>query len=296
MANNLSFYGGTPFVSSNQIDLVDTYTAPGGVATFYLTNKTVPSLSSTIQAGNLEYYQFNGGFTTNQSNQSFTLATNPPIGTQMVAPGINQLVLSAFDQDTVLGVSNPRTASIPIWLVDPTTINNYKYSNLPSYPGLQISVVQLISGSNAQPSWIQMASADASGNAMTYGATGGSLYLPSIDAFTTLASTCTAGSNLLYVVAASGATTRFWPGQYISLNIGNSTSEIVHVISINYSTNVLTIDPSGVTYTHSPGETVYACGWKFWMQCTIPLNANSNTAVNLYNLGLQRLGAIRARP
>jgi hypothetical protein len=181
--------------------------------------------------------------------------------------------------------------------VDPTTINNLSYSNLPIYPGLQISVINMISGANAQTSWIQFASADASGNAMTYGATGAPLYLPPLNAFTTLASTTVMGASSLIVGAASSSSNgQFWPGEYIRINAGNPTQEILHTSATNYSTNILTIDGGGTTYSHSPGETIYGCGWKFYMQLIIPLNANNNTAVNVYNLGLEFDAAVQARP
>lgn len=287
----LGLYNGTPFASSNLVTPDDTFVSDGVTTTYTLVNKTVSQLGSTIQAGNVEYYQYNGGFTTNVGLGTFTLSSAPVAGTQIVAPGVIQAVIAAFDQPVVLGVVNPRVQSVPLWLVDPLTINNFKYEPLPSYPGLQISMVNLISGANAQISWIQFASADASGNALTYGATGAPLYLPPLDGFTTFSASASSSQVTLSVASTAG----FWAGQYVSLNIGGSSQEVVHVISLA-SPTAINLDPTGCTFPHYSGEIVYACGWKFWAQATIPVNANNNTPVNLYNLGLQRLGAIRARP
>lgn len=286
----LSFYSGTPFASNYQVTVVDTFTSNGTAGPYVLVNKTISQLAATITAGAVEYYAYNGGFTINSGANSFTLSSAPVAGIQIVAPGVNQVVIAAFDQDTVLGVTSPRTQSVPVWIIDPDTINNFKYEPLPTYPGLQISVVQLITGSNAQPSWIQFASADASGNALTFGATGAPLYLPAIDGFCTL----TASSSSSQITLLISATAGFYSGCYASIDVGTVTQEVVHVISVGASS--LNIDPTGTTYAHSASSLVFNAGYKFWIQGTIPLNANSNTPVNLYNLGLQRLGAIRARP
>ena len=129
MTSNLNFYSGTPFTTNNQVDLIDFYTADGVSATFTLVNKGVSRLGSTIQAGGTEYFQDNGGFTTNSGAGTFTLASTPVVGTQIVAPGVNQATVNAFDQDNVVGVASPRVQSIPLWIVDTSTINNYKYVN-----------------------------------------------------------------------------------------------------------------------------------------------------------------------
>lgn len=288
--SGLGFYNGTPFAVSNKVTENDYYVSNGVTTTYTLVNKSAAALGSTIQAGNVEYYQFNGGFTVNTGANTFTLSTAPPLGTQIVAPGSIQAVVAAFDQPSVLGVVNPQTASIPLWIIDKTTINNYRYDPLPTYAGLQISVVNLITGCNAIPGWFRLASADASGNSLTYGATGAPLYLPGIIGQGTLTAPATASQSVLTVSSTAG----FWPGGYVSVNIGASSVEDLHVIAI--SGNNLILDPTGVTYAHASGELIFATGFKFFLQVSIPENANNNTAVNLYNCALQRLGAIRARP
>ena len=293
---SLSIYNGTPLISSNQVSVLDLYTGTGSQTTFTVVNKPITDLGYTIQAGNVQYYAFNGGFTINTGANTFTLSSAPGLGTQIVAPGQIQAVVAAFDQPQVLGVTNPETGIIPLWIGDTVTINNFKYYQLPGYPGIQLSVANLISGAVPQTSWISFASADASGNAMTFGATGAPLYLPPLDAFTTLSSSLTPGATALFVGAASGGGTQFWPGQYIRINIGNGTQEVCHISNINYGAGIIYLDSGGVTYSHSPGKTIYACAWKFFLSCTIPTNANNNTAVNAYSIGLARLNAIRARP
>jgi hypothetical protein len=292
----LSIFNGSPLSVNNECGEDDIFTGDGTTQTFFLQNKTVAQLGSSIQAGNIIYYQENGGFTVNSGANSFTLSSAPGIGVQIVAPASTTASISAFDQPQVLGVVNPQSNNIPLYVGDITTINNYKYSPLPGYAGIQISCVNLITaGPNPQTSWITFASADASGNAMTFGATGQPLYLPSINAATTVSASAGSSATTLFITAASTNTFQFWPGQFVRINIGNSTQEVCQVIGVNYSNNSLTIAPGGTTYAHSAGETVYACAWKFWLGVFIPTNANSNTAVNAYNLGIQNLNGISAR-
>lgn len=294
MSSNLKFYLGTPFTPNNIVSLDDLFVGNGTQTTFTLANKSISDLGESIQVGNTIYYSYNGGFTTNAASGTFTLATAPGIGAQVTAPGMEQVVIAAFDQPTVLGVVNPQTAYKDIYLVDPLSINNYKYENLPTYPGIQVSVVQTISGTVAQTSWTSLASADASGNALTYGATGAPLYLPPLDGFATLLTSVSSTAPIL-TISSSASSGLFWPGNYILINPGASSQEILHVIAI-WGSNQLVLDPTGVTYPHYSGELVFACGWKAWLQLNIPTNANNNTPVNMYNLALQKLCAIRARP
>ena len=291
----LLFYNSSAFGSQSALNPVDLFTAPGSTNTFTLVNNTVATLGATIQAGATEYYQGNGGFTTNAASGTFTLAQTPPVGTQIVAPGANKLTISAFDQSTVLGVSNPRVQQTAFWMMDISSIRYYEYNPLPSYPGIFVNAVQCINGVGAQTSWIQFACADASGNSMTYGATGAPLYLPAITAVTTLSTTLTAQVSSLLGLQVTSASS-FIPGAYVVINVGNVTQEVLHIISVDSVDNILYTDTGGTSYTHYAGEYIYLSGFKAFMQLTIPVNANNGGAINLYNLGLLRLGAISARP
>jgi hypothetical protein len=240
----------------------------------------------------VEYYQFNGGFTTNSAASTFTLASTPAAGTQVVAPGITQVIVSAFDQPVVPGVATPLVGQTDCWLCDPSTINNYKYEPFPYYHGIQISVVDLISGGGISTSWIQMASADANGNALTFGATGAPLYLPPLDAQTTLSTTvCAAASTITVANIAQN----WFPAQYILINPGGITQEIRQVTLVNTVSSQLSIQNTGFSFGHAAGELIFACGYPFVIQMTVPVNAANNTPVNLYNLGLQRFCAVSAR-
>jgi hypothetical protein len=245
-------------------------------------------------AGSTEYYFYNNGFTINSGANSFTLAATPPVGTVVVAPAINQFAIAAFDQPTVAGVSNPLQQTQPFWMMDISTINNFKYTGLPNSPGIYINAVQQINGVGAQTSWISFACSNASGNAMTFGATGAGVYTAPISAFTTLASTVSAMASAMMafpVVSASA----FYPGDYFVINIGNATQELLHIISVDSTNNILYSDTGGTSYIHYASELIFACGRKFWMQLTVPVNANNGNPESLFNLTLNKLGAIQSR-
>lgn len=283
------YYSDESFTGSSQLDPVDSYVGNGVTSTFVLINKSVQRMSSTAQANSVQYYQYNGGFTKDTGNNSFTLSSVPPLNSQIVAPGISQLVASVFDQNPVDGVTNPLVSEVPFWMGDSSTIHLQYYTNLPQASGIQISMVQLISGTGAELSFCQFACADpTTGLAMTYGATGGTLSTGPISAFGTLTASAAAGASSIFCGTASA----FYVGDYVILNIGSVNQEIRKIAS--KTTSSMTFS-TAFDFSHVSGETVYACGRKFWLKTTMPLNFANNLPVNYYNLGLRRRGRIVSR-
>lgn len=278
---SLEFYYDESFSLASNLDPVDTFTGDG-TATFTVTKKSGSELAATITAGNVQYYQFNGGFT--KSGDDFTLSTSPSIGSQIVAPGLIALTFSAFDQSVVSGVTNPQVSEIPFYLGDPDTIHLKTYTNLPQYTGIRITVQDLVSGSGAELSWIQLACSDAaSGLATTYAATGEELLTSALYATGTLSASSAAGASSITVSGASGE--GFWAGDYVIINIGESTSEIRKISSVSGDTiNFFT----AFDYSHLEDETAYTMGRKFWAKVTIPENAANNQAFTFWDLGLRR--------
>lgn len=287
----LKFYNGSPFTAGTQLDPVDTYTGTGVATTFSLSNKSAVALGGTIQFANTQYLQYSNGFTKNTGNNTFTLSSVPALGTQGVAPGASYLSFAAYDNDSVTGVTNPRIDEQEFYLCDVTTINLYKYENYPGLTGIAISLSDLVSGFGASTSWCQLACSAVDGTALTYQATGTTLYTNNINGFGSTNSTVVAGASSLASITTSNIN-QFVAGDYVIVNIGASSQEVMHISSIVSTT--LNFD-SGFNFGHIPGESIYVCGRKFWCKITVPANTTSNTAYNFIDLGLRRYGRIRAR-
>ena len=275
----LGLYSKLPFTSETLINLVDLFTGDGLTETFDLTNLSVNQLGSTIQFNGTQYVMANGGFTENPDG--FTLSSAPPLDSQGIAPG--QLTLlwdNLFDQPQVGGTPLPQSQAIAAYLADPNEIFNYQYVGFPNTPGIGLTVVNCVSSAAAQTTWVQMACADSNGNALSYGATGAPLYLAPIQAFGTLASSSVPlDTNILCDNAGD-----FIPGDFILINAGQLTQEIVQITGFT-SPNIFTV--SALTFLHNLGETIYACGRTVWFKCTVPTNATSGQASNFYNLAMQ---------
>lgn len=273
----LDIYRDEPFNEGTLVDLVDIFTGDGSTVTFTVSNKTGTRIGSTIQFDNIQYYQYNGGFT--KSGNSFTLDSAPPENSQGVVPGITTITISAFDQDDIPGQTTPREAEVALYLVDPTEAALYEYENLPTNSGIALCFSDLITSTGADTTWVQLACSDPStGLALSYLATGECLYTPNISSFGLLASSISSGASSFMCDSASD----FIDGDYIVINSGNPTQEITKISSIDETT----IYTEELNFAHSAGETIYACGRKFWMKLTIPLDAFEGEAVNDYSLAL----------
>lgn len=286
---SLQFFLSEAFIAGDLIDPVDWFTGDGVTSTFVLVNKSVQRLASTITVDGNQYYQFNGGFTKDILANSFTLSAIPPFNSQIVAPGITQLVSDVFDQEVVPGVTNPLISEKAFWMGDTTDIQNQYYKGLPSNPGIQISLTDLISSIGAQTSWCQFASADpTTGLAMTYEATGATIYTAPLSAFGALTASSVVGASSIMCSAAS----TFLVGDYVYLNVGDVNQEIRKVASLNASGMGFT---TNFDFSHASGETVMTMGRKFWLKVTMPVDGASNTATNFYDLALRGVGRIVSR-
>lgn len=285
----LSFYLSEAFIAGDIIDPIDSFIGDGVTSTFVLVNKSVQRLASTITVDGNQYYQYNGGFTKDILANSFTLSVIPPFNSQIVAPGITQLVSDVFDQDPVPGVVDPLVSEKAFWFGDTTDIQNQYYTGLPSLPGIQISLTDLISSIGAQTSWCQFASADpTTGLAMTYEATGAILYTAPINAFGTLTASAANGASSVMCAEASS----FLVGDYLYLNVGGGNQEIRKVSTLSASSIGFT---TNFDFSHASGETIMTMGRKAWLKVTMPVNAANNTATNFYDLALRGLGRIVSR-
>lgn len=286
---SLLVYKDTPFFSGNQVDEVDVYTGNGVTTTFVLSRKTVSRLAATVQFDATQYYSYNSGFV--KTLTGFTTNTAPPLNSQGIAPGLTNLLFDQlFDQDNIPGTTSPRVQEIPLYIADSSDIPLYKYTQIPSLPGIELSIVDFVSSAGALTSFIQLACAqsDATGAALTYQATGTALYTGVLTAFGgLLASSAASASSILVDLASS-----FTLGDYVYLNAGQPTQEIVKFIGYSPPYTMLL---TGATYPHSKGETVYACGRKFWMKCTVPLNETGGQAANFIDLSLRTRFVKRSR-
>lgn len=284
----LKFYNNSPLSIGTELDPLDIFISDGITATYTLINKGGARLGSTITAGNTQYYQYNGGFT--KSGNSFTLSSIPAAGTVILAPGISQLVSSAFDQ-TVEGVIDAQISEVAFYMADISEIHLYQYEPYPNISGIKISLEDKIPSSGAPLSWVQMACSDPlTGLPLTYGATGDPLYTSALSTFSTVSASTIAASGIIYTNDAAS----FTEGDYIIVNIGNSTQEVLHITSIT------TVVPKRLNvdvgdFDHLIGETIFTCGRKFWLKTIIPENATGHTAQNYQDIGLRRKGKIRKR-
>ena len=281
-------YNNAPFTVGNQVDMDDFYTGDGVSTSFVLQNKAVSRLAGTVQFDNVEYFQYNGGFV--RTSNGFQTDAPPNVGAQGVAPGLASILFDQLFDEPVTGVVNSQQQQVPFYLADPTQAPIFSYHPLPNASGIQISVVDMISAATAALSWVQLACAtqDAAGSPLTYQATGLPLFTADIQAFGTLLASATNNATSISVDQASS----FILGDYILINGGQPTQEVTKVISYSPPT---TLGIVGLNFQHFAGETVYTCGRKFWMQCTVPTGAASGQAVNYYNLSLRTQFAQRSR-
>lgn len=280
----LRLYYATPFVNTYEVDKVDTYTGDGTTTTFTLLNKTTSNLGGTIQFDLNYYVRGLGGFTT-PTTTTFTTSSAPPLNSQGVAPGVTTYTFNLFDQLNVPGwPQQPSNVDEePFWLIDsdPVSIVTNKYEAVPSNPGIAIFIQNMVTAAGAQTTWMQLACADAAGNALTYQATGTTLYTSNILAFSLLSASASAASTNILQLLANTATA-FSAGDYIFVNPSFSTGEITQITGFIGDGLVTT----GFNYNHYGGEGVYACGRKFWGKCTMPVGVLTGVANNFYNLGV----------
>lgn len=277
---SLRLYSNFPFVLSNEVGLVNTYTGDGSTVTFELRNGTSVTCGDTIQADLVYYSRPLNGFTYPDSSH-FTLSSAPPLNSQILSTSTSPLEYSGFDQITVPGSINTPSNVIEkkFYIADDgTDLTTTIHDAQPGQLGIGVLFSNLVTAAGAQVSWMQLACANAAGDALTYQATGTTLYLGKFYAFTSLTASAAGLATTLQVASASGLTA----GQFITINPGGGSEEDVQITSI--ASNTLTI--TGTNFIHYSGEFVFMKGLALWSKCTIPVNALGGVAGNLINLAL----------
>lgn len=281
----LKFYYTSPFTTGTAILPPDFFVGDNVTDTFSVVNKSIYDVASTIQFSTTQLYQYAGGFTKDVNTSEVTLAEIPPQNTQGIIPGDIALVFSSYDQANVTGV-NSSTANVDeqyFYLADVDEINLYGYVPR-SGSGIGISFVDAITSAGASLSWVQLACCDSSGNALTYSATGVTLYTPPLDQFGLVSASANSATLTLGCVAAS----TFIPGDYIFINFGNATQEIVRFVSS--TGNTMTFSTS-FNYPHYVDETLFACARQFKAKQTTPINATGGVAANYIDLYLSAIAS-----
>jgi hypothetical protein len=268
------------FVNSYEVIQPSLYTGDGTTDTFELENgMTSVQVGDTVQV-DLEYFaRYLNGFSFPDTTH-ITISEAPPLNSQVIVPGNSYLEFSCFDQASVDGVTgSANVVDVPFWVAeDGTGLTTTVYDSMPGTPGVGILFTNVVSAAGAQIAWMQLACADASGNALTYQATGTTLYTGKYAGFTQLASACAPLATTLLTV--SGSATLFVPGDYIRLNPGGVNSEDVQITS--KAGNTLTI--TGTNFAHSNGENVFMVGRKFWARLTLPIGILNGAPATYYNL------------
>ncbi len=289
MSDRIKVYYSEPFDTSTEVDVNDVFLGDGLTSTFTLSQKTNLLLGSTVQAGNVLFYYYNGGFT-KDSTIDFTLSSPPGAGVGIVATGLSYLPFKAYDVTVVDGVDNPLVSQIPFYIGNDDTYLN-KYIATEGQGGINLSFVDHVSGDViADTTWMTLASAtqDLAGTAMTY--VSGEMLTHDISAFCTLL--CSVSSNSTVITGDSSlSVAEFYDGDYIIINRGGFNQEVRKFLTS--SGQFMTISPT--TYSHSAGETVYASYRKFWAGMLVPENAVDGEATNFYNIGLRIIGSVESR-
>ena len=173
----LKVYNSAIFTPAFEVGRVNWYTGDGVNDTFQIQYGTSVNTGDTIQV-DLDYFaRYLGGFTFPDTTH-FQLSEVPPLNSQIVAPSNSYVAQRGFDQASVPGVTGAANVTeTAFWVAeDGTGLTTNIYDGLPGDPGISILLSNLCTAAGAQVSWGQLACADASGNALTYQATGTTLY------------------------------------------------------------------------------------------------------------------------
>lgn len=269
------------FISTNEVGQVDTLVTDGVEDTYDVLNKDIADVGSTIQVSNQKKRLYDGGF---EKNDDDTVTFNEvfPVGLQGVIPAVGTLSAAVYDTDSVPNVDDPRITEMSIIFGDLDDIHINYYVPKANEIGISISFVNLItSGGNPDLSIVQLACCNASGTALTYQATGTTLYTDQLAGFSTIAASGAAGVSYVDVVDAANGNFYFIAGDFIKINSGEPTQEIRRISSI--STNRLNLD-SALTFDHLEDETVYSSFREVKAKWTIPEGMTNGEAENFYNL------------
>lgn len=280
---SLRLYIDETFNIGSEVDLVNTFVGNGVQVNFILTVSSTARLASTIQAESTQYLQFTGGFTKDSGTNSFTLNSAPPPGSQIVAPGLNAITATVFDQEVVEGVDDPRIAIVNFCLGDGDEIHLYKWNSAPAYDGIRLTVVDVISAVGASTTWCQLATAKLDGTYEWLDAEE-ALEVGPITAGGTMTSSILAGSTGIIV----DVPTQFAPtvGGYIKLAPGTPSEEIRIVTSVNTSTGLVTLS-TPTDFAHLSGQFAFHIGWPIAIKVEVPEDVTGNTANNFFDLAVR---------
>ena len=282
----IGLYVNTPFNIGTQVDYNDYFLGNGVDTQFTLVNKTGMELGAIIQAGNLQFAEFNEGFT--KVGNTFTLSQVVGNAT-IIAPGIIRAVLRAYDQTSVIGVVNPNISETKLYIIDPADIGLQQYEKPPTLAGIRVTPVDKdIFGPStaASASWIQFAPNLANNTPGTYGAGGAALFERDIKGRSTLTANSSIGATSIDVVDG----TKFAAGDFIQIDWSFGDAEIVYINSI--ASNTLNISPT--SNAHVIGDNVHQVGWAFWAKLTLPAPV-AGSPQNYFDIAIDLLVDIISR-
>lgn len=264
--------------------MTDTFTGTGSQSTFTLRNKIAALTGGSIQADAVVYQRYLNGFNF-PNNSTFTLSTPPPNNSQIVVPGTVGLNFNVYDVATIAGVSGAANVNEQAFYLADDGLGSQNilvntYTNVSGNSGIAILFRNLATAAGASTTWTQLACADASGNVLSYQATGTTLYVHNFTALTSTSASAAALTTTLVVNSASA----FFPGDYFLINPGTGTQENPKILTINYSTN--TITHTGVNYSHLANEIVVMNGLQLFARGTLPIGTLNGVALSFINLGL----------
>lgn len=265
-----------PFNSGSRIDVPDIFTTSGLTNVFALSNLTGLRVGEVLQLGTGFLLRGNGDFTVDNVNNTITLASIPSPGLPLIVPGINTLLIRAFDQAIVPGDGSPRIKEVSFYLANVTDIDWFSHTALPAYGGIRITPTNNDVAFGPPTTWYELAQAIGAGAADTYQAAGSYLEISDISALDFVQGTISAFGTSVTVVDGS----QFTLGDVIAVGFRGSNEE--EVVITNIVGNVLTT--TAFNNPHAIGETVYQCGRKLWLRETVPIDGFGNQPITFVNI------------
>ncbi len=271
------------FIPSTLVGSIQTFVGDSSTTKFFTPNIPYTQIGPTLQYGTVQKFLYTGGFTKN-NDDSVTIDTAPPLNSQGVVCSLSAIEIASYDTDSVANVTTPRYGYKNVY-VGTDEPHVYAYNPRIGERGIECLFVNNITGLTGLPdlSFVAMACCDAAGNALSYTASGVSLWTDKMTSFSTVAASSNSGTGNLLVVSATG-TDYFIAGDFIIVNIGQPTAEVIRISSISYNNLILA---SNFNYPHYIDESVFFYAREFSLRQVIPEGFTSNTAQNYYNLSYE---------
>ena len=275
----LQIYRDTAFVPAYNLVQIDVFVGDGFTTVFTLVNKTGLQCATSVWVGGAILTTSNLDFMVSGNTVIFTVP--PANGVNIVIPGMNAEIMTAYDQLGVGGNVFSNIIQVPFYLVDANNIGLYSYSAYPGLSGIQLLFVNNDPGNGANADWFSLASANADGSPGAFNAAGDPLVTTDISSATQFQLSSIYLATDIFV----DDPTDFLAGDIITIGAGTPNQEIVQVTAI--SGNDLTI--SGAQFGHNAGDPIFTSGRKFWGQCEIPVNYTDDNFAQYLNVSLQYL-------